>query len=552
MEEINRFLDYFPVDLYVSMFKQSPQSVIITDSNHSILYVNPAFTKTTGYGLDEVHGKNPSILHGKDTEPEYVTGIGEELEKKGHIDRVVRNYKKDGVPFWNRIRVHVVDHDDTKYYIGYSQDVTDGYIEKLIQGLNVKILEQTSVVVFQWFPKEGWPVATVTNNVEKIFGYTAQEFLNGSIKFIDTIHSSDINQVSEEVQSYTDTKKDQFYQSYRIVTKSGAIRYIRDTTIIDRTEEGEVEFYKGVIEDITEQVEASHSLKELNENLEQRVVMEVYKNEQQQMKLFNQSRSSQIGSMMETITHQWKQPLSIMSGLIQQYQRMIERNMLEPTEMIDFFVEIQGYIGYLDKTISDFRSFFRPEKEKVTFSVSSVMQEALSLSFLEKDLLDQRVHVKLSAEEPIHLEGNINMFHHIILVLVNNSIDAFRSQSTPSEDRLIEIYLHYDQTDQQIEICFQDTAGGIPEDIVDKVFNHYFSTKLENGSGVGLGFVSDYIAEELKGSVSVENCEYENGLTGASFYIKIPLSQEMIHTLSQQKLETYDYSLGYEMKGDKL
>jgi PAS domain S-box-containing protein len=120
------------------------------------------------------------------------------------------------------------------------------------------ILNRSSVIAFTWKNQEGWPVEFVSENVEKLFGYTAKEFLSGEVSYADCVHKDDIERVGDEVKFFSDEKGrlEYSHEPYRIVTKDDNIKVVSDWTFINRDQSGSITHYKGIIEDITERKQA--------------------------------------------------------------------------------------------------------------------------------------------------------------------------------------------------------------------------------------------------------------------------------------------------------
>ncbi|WMW24739.1 GAF domain-containing protein [Methanolobus sediminis] len=114
-----------------------------------------------------------------------------------------------------------------------------------------KVVNDSPVTIFIWKPEERWPVEFVSENVKQ-FGYSSEEFLSGRLKYEDIIHPDDIERVHREVTEYSETCVDNFVQEYRILTPSGETRYVDDRTIIRRDESGNIQYYEGIILDISQ------------------------------------------------------------------------------------------------------------------------------------------------------------------------------------------------------------------------------------------------------------------------------------------------------------
>jgi len=116
------------------------------------------------------------------------------------------------------------------------------------------IINESPVVGFLWRNSAGWPVDFVTDNVEKLFGHTAEAFMSGEVTYSDVIYPEDLARVRKEVADYSaeKTQKGFTHEPYRIVTQNGQIKWVEDNTIFRRDENGEITHYQGVVENITE------------------------------------------------------------------------------------------------------------------------------------------------------------------------------------------------------------------------------------------------------------------------------------------------------------
>jgi len=135
-------------------------------------------------------------------------------------------------------------------------------IEKLKEANT--IINRSPVVAFTWQNKPGWPVEFVSDNVEGLFGYTGAEFTSGKISYSQCLHPEDLARISNEVATYSQQPDTQEFkhEPYRIITKSGAVKWVDDWTHIVRDESGNITHYQGIVTDITERLEIEKLLRE--------------------------------------------------------------------------------------------------------------------------------------------------------------------------------------------------------------------------------------------------------------------------------------------------
>lgn len=129
------------------------------------------------------------------------------------------------------------------------------------------ILNQSSIVGFVWKNEPKWPVLFVTENVSKIFGHTSDDFISGKVAYEQVVHPDDLARVmSEVVEAGNDPNCVEFeHLPYRVLTKSGKIRWVSDRTTIDRSVDREIRCYMGVIQDISEKIERDRVMQEREE-----------------------------------------------------------------------------------------------------------------------------------------------------------------------------------------------------------------------------------------------------------------------------------------------
>lgn len=159
----------------------------------------------------------------------------------------------------NIVEFQAVGRDNTK------QKQTE---EKLMEALT--IINKSRSVAFTWKNAEGWPVEFVSENVETLFGHSAEDFTSGKVSYASCIHPDDLSRVSQEVEEFS-KKKDRTefeHETYRIITKLGQIKFVSDWSFIVRTSDESITHYKGIVEDITERKEAEDRLRSTNKQLE--------------------------------------------------------------------------------------------------------------------------------------------------------------------------------------------------------------------------------------------------------------------------------------------
>ena len=256
-------------------------------------------------------------------------------------------------------------------------------------------------------------------------------------------------------------------------------------------------------------------------NYRLRIEDEIKKTFEKEKLLIQQSKMATMGEMLSNIAHQWKQPLnmiSLSSGVLK-INREVED--FSPPEDIDRAINnIDNSVKYLSNTIDDFRNFFRPDKEKSFFYIGEAITKTTKLVSSQFKNNDIEIIEEL---EQVEVHGFKNEFCQVLINLLKNAKDELIKLDTSSR-RVVFIKAYKESKNIVIEI--KDNAGGIPEEIINRVFEAYFTTKKENeGTGIGL-YMSKQIIEGMQGTIKVLNEEFEyegKSYKGALFRVTIPL-----------------------------
>ena len=260
-------------------------------------------------------------------------------------------------------------------------------------------------------------------------------------------------------------------------------------------------------------------LKEANKELNKKITEEILKNNQQHKMLAQHTKKAAMGEMLENIAHQWRQPLSIISVAASGIKMRKEFGQLSDEELFNSVDSINKSAQFLSKTIDDFRNFYSESKHIRKFDIADALNKTL-------ELFGMRFHQeKITIIKNINnatIESLENELIQVIINLLNNAIDALEK----SEDKKI-ILIDTFITKDSVVIQIKDTAKGVPTELLDKIFDPYFTTKHKSqGTGIGLYMSEQIIAKHMHGTLEVKNEEftYENQeFVGATFTITLPL-----------------------------
>ncbi|WP_304738589.1 sensor histidine kinase [Sulfuricurvum sp.] len=257
-------------------------------------------------------------------------------------------------------------------------------------------------------------------------------------------------------------------------------------------------------------------MEQINNELEHRVETEITKRREKEQLLVHQSRLAAMGEMIESIAHQWRQPLNIIGLAIADINMKRALGLLEDAEIEKNNAIINNNLAFMSNTIDDFRNFFNMDKECLNFDPIQPINEIFTLlgEQLRYANITYLIHKKCDDE----IFGVVNEFKQVILNIVNNAQDAIKSKQDQIGGK-IEVTLRCDAHHLYIDIS--DTGGGVPPSIVERIFDPYFTTKLhKKGTGIGLYMSKVIIEQHFEGSLSVRNTH-----EGALFTLTMALSR---------------------------
>lgn len=336
----------------------------------------------------------------------------------------------------------------------------------------------------------------------QITGYTPKEVIGKSPRVLQSgLHSREF---------YNDMKRsleEKRFWSGEIINKhkkgNNVNEHLTIQSVVD--DNGEVQYYVASFVDITLLKETQEKLKEKESQLVQKAKM------------------AEMGEMLENIAHQWKQPLSIMSTLSSSMAFKKSAN-IETTqeEEIEQLEKINETVQYLSQTIDDFREFFKPDKMKTRFNIKESYKKVQKLI---KPKLDSMEIEFIENLQDVEIMGLKNELIQVIINIINNARDQLATINQSKKLIFVDIHVK----DKYVCLSIKDNAGGIADDIIDRVFEPYFTTKSEEeGTGIGLYMSQEMVKNHMNGIISVENdiYKYEDKIyKGANFKVCLPLQQ---------------------------
>lgn len=226
-----------------------------------------------------------------------------------------------------------------------------------------------------------------------------------------------------------------------------------------------------------------------------------------------QTRQAQMGEMLSMIAHQWRQPLAVISSLMNKQRIDLALGNHTVDGLVQSITDVDVQVQYLSRTISDFRDFFKPDKEKTPTTTADIFAKALGL--IGHTLKNENIQVIQTHQ---HDEPYAIYEHEMVQVILNlfkNAQDVFNERKISNP----EIIITSNQNNNQCIITVDDNAGGVDVSVIDTIFLPYVSTKTQqNGTGLGLYMSKTIIEEHCHGSLRVENTQ-----NGAKFTMIFPI-----------------------------
>ncbi len=256
----------------------------------------------------------------------------------------------------------------------------------------------------------------------------------------------------------------------------------------------------------------------LNDNLEEKIREEVEDNSKKEKIIFESEKMVLIGEMIGNIAHQWRQPLTVISagatGLLMQK----EYDLLTDEKFDKACNDINDNAQYLSETIDTFKNFIKDEKQLIEVVLQDRIDKAIHI--VEPNLKSQFIELNnnIDYSNPIKATIIVGELAQVIINIMNNAKDILVEKNIEEPYINIELYVENNNAILTIE----DNGGGIPFDVMPRIFEPYFTTKHESiGTGLGLHMSYKIVTESLKGKIYAKNTD-----VGAKFFIELPLENK--------------------------
>ncbi|GFO63634.1 cache domain-containing protein [Geomonas paludis] len=347
---------------------------------------------------------------------------------------------------------------------------------------------------------------TWSSEMYKIFEVSPDSFDLSTETFLELIHPDDKDAMVEWIEACKggDCNHELVFRAF---TQDGCLKYIsgRGDLVLDSY--GKVIGMAGTAQDITDRkkiekalIEKQRQLEELNQYLEQKVAESVSELRKKDKILIAQSRQAAMGETIGNIAHQWRQPLNTLGLIVQELKLTYELGGFTKEYLDGNVDKAMLLITHMSKTIDEFQNFFKPNATKSRFSINAAIAKTLLL--IESSLKKQNISIEKIERDRVEVDGYGNEYSQVLLNILNNSRDAFEVRNIENKRITITIF----KEEGRSVVTVADNAGGIADDVIDKIFDPYFTTKgPDKGTGIGLYMARNIIEKHMDGILSVRN-----------------------------------------------
>lgn len=262
--------------------------------------------------------------------------------------------------------------------------------------------------------------------------------------------------------------------------------------------------------------EKNLELEDLTLNLKAKVKTAIELTKEKEKQFFEQLKMAQMGELIGNIAHQWRQPLSVISTAASGMKIKKELEVLSDEDFFHYADSILNNVTFLSDTIDEFRDYIKESHKEKEIIVQDRVKMAFKMVETSFSIENIKIIEDTMEKEPIKFKLILGELLQVIIAILNNAREALSSKK--SSDNWVKYSAYKDE--HSVVITIEDNAGGIKEEIIDKIFNPYFTTKHQShGTGIGLYSSYDIVVNHLGGTLDVENSEH-----GAKFFIKLPLN----------------------------
>jgi len=497
-------------EIIKTITQETPNIIMIKNYDGKFIFGNHTLATLYGTTPEGLVGKTDEDFNPNKEQTDFYLKNIQEIMDKNEIETVYEestDATTQEVRYYKSIKKPFIDNDGNKNILVVANDVTDLENEKRKIDKKEKTLETALKIIGEGVWDWDLDTGVVKHNQQwcDMFFVDDSKLEHHLDFFASIIHPDDASKVFDKIQNALKMRQP-FKSEHRMVCKDGSIKWVKDRgEIVEFHQDGNPKRMIGCVKDITDTIK----LQEKEKLLEK------------------QSRLATLGEMLGNIAHQWRQPLSVISTIASGVSIYNTLKTLDEKTIETSMETIVEQSEYLSNTINDFRNFIKNDRNRQNFSIVGMMNKSLSIA--NAALSKYYIQIILDMEDDGICNGFESEILQALLNILNNAKDALVKNIEDEEKRFIFVSTSIDN--DFIFIKIKDNAGGVPEEIFDKLFEPYFTTKSDSeGTGLGLHMCKNIIEDSL-GTVSVENKEYmynNDRYKGAEFTISFPKFKDLI------------------------
>lgn len=478
----------------------SPASILVTDPDGRIDYVNEKFTALTGYSADEALGRTPRILQSGNTPPEVYESLWETVRAGEPWEGEIQNRRKDGELRWDYVQISPIcdENGRVEHYLSVQEDITERKKTEEELRRSVELFDQFAEHVKEAFFLMDLPdhrAEYVSPAFADIWGTPVDEVYAYSSKWIDAVHPEDRASVDRAMAR--NDAGESTTSIFRVVRPDGETRWVRSRAFPVIDEVGRVTRIVGLSEDVTEQRATEQAL-------------------------VHSQRMEAVGRLAGGVAHDFNNLLTV---ILAEAQLMEDAHPAESTtaESVKQILDAANRAAVLTGQLVAFsrRQLIKPTVFRLNELVADM--ETMLRRIIGEDV---RLATHL-APDAGHVEADQGQVEQVVVNLIINSRDAMPGGGelslTTTNEHLDEEYAKTREEvtpGEYVKLTVSDTGTGMTRDVASRAFDPFFTTK-PRGQGSGLGLSTSYgIVKQSRGHITLYS-EPGIGTTVAAFLPRV-------------------------------